>query len=69
MDLNKSSLLNNEMGETENDLIEDSVYFDLGDFSFESDGSINVILTNYDLNSPIFIYKVSYVQKNKQNKL
>jgi len=40
MDLNKSSLLNNEMSETENDLIEDSVYFDLGDFSFESDGSI-----------------------------
>jgi hypothetical protein len=32
--------------------------FDLGDFSFESDGSINVIVTNSDLASPVYLFKV-----------
>jgi hypothetical protein len=33
--------------------------FELGDFSFESDGSVNVILTNRDTASPVYIFKVS----------
>ena len=32
--------------------------FDLGDFSFETDGSINVAFTDFDISSPINIYKV-----------
>ena len=56
MDLHKNS---HEMLETESDLIENTVCYDMGDFSFETDGSINIIFTNYDLNSPIYIYKVS----------
>ena len=34
------------------------VTFDFFDFSFESDGSLNVIFTNKDPCTPIYIYKV-----------
>jgi hypothetical protein len=33
--------------------------FELGDFSFESDGSINVIVTNRDSACPVYIFKVN----------
>ena len=35
------------------------VGYDLADFSYETDGSINVAFTDYDMASPINIYKVS----------
>ena len=57
MSLSQKSIVNNEMNEM--DLNDENVCFDLGDFSFETDGSINVVFTNYDINSPVFIYKVS----------
>lgn len=36
----------------------EALKFDLGDFSFEPDGSINILLTNYDLATPIYMFKV-----------
>lgn len=36
----------------------ESKSFDLVDFSFEADGSIMAAFTNYDLATPIYIYKV-----------
>lgn len=36
----------------------EALKFDLGDFSFEPDGSINIVLTNYDLATPIYLFKV-----------
>lgn len=45
--------------DNQDDENQDQVKFDLGDFSIESDGSINVIFTNFDLTSPILIFKVN----------
>lgn len=42
--------------------------FDLGDFSFETDGSINVAFTDFDISSPINIYKVINSNKFTKNK-
>lgn len=36
------------------------IFYELGDFSYESDGSINVAYTNTDIVSPICIYKVNH---------
>jgi hypothetical protein len=38
-----------------------STSYDLADFSFEADGSINVAFTNYDVSSSINIYKVIFI--------
>jgi hypothetical protein len=61
MNLSKQqSLANNEMENNNGDFDdEENFCFDLGDFSFEADGSINVVFTNFDINSPVFIYKVN----------
>jgi hypothetical protein len=40
--------------------VAEEVCYDLADFSFETDGSINVAFTNYDLQTPIYIYKVIF---------
>jgi hypothetical protein len=37
---------------------EKSFCYDLADFSFETDGSINVAFTDFEISSPINIYKV-----------
>ena len=58
MNLNKKAFVDNEMSEVDSDLNEQQVSFDLADFSFETDGSVNVAFTNYDLASPVYIYKV-----------
>ena len=47
----------------DNDMMEDNaeqekISFDLADFSFETDGSINVIFTNFDIATPVYLYKV-----------
>lgn len=49
-----------ETNEPNSELGENNVCFEIGDFSFETDGSINVIYTNHELNSPIYIFKVNY---------
>ncbi len=36
----------------------EEVYFDLGDFSFDSNGNLIVAYTNLSLTSPIYIYQV-----------
>lgn len=33
--------------------------YEIGDFFFEADGSLIVAYTNYDINTPIYIYKVN----------
>ena len=61
MNLNKKAFVDNEMSEVDSDLNEQQVSFDLADFSFETDGSVNVAFTNYDLASPVYIYKVRLI--------
>ena len=56
MNLNKCDINSNmDLGEAPN---KDQIFFELADFSYESDGSINVAYTNTDPRSPIYIYKV-----------
>lgn len=45
---------------SQNDEIE-PVTFDFFDFSFESDGSLNVMFTNQDPTASIYIYKVNFI--------
>jgi len=42
----------------------ETVTFDLFDFSFESDGSLNVMFANEDPSAPIYIYKVNFINTN-----
>ena len=59
MNLSRKTFVDTEMmTDVETELGEQQVSFDLADFSFETDGSINVAFTNYDIASPIYIYKV-----------
>ncbi|CAF0729025.1 unnamed protein product [Brachionus calyciflorus] len=52
-DMNLSAQIN---GMSNDD--DDRPKFELGDFSFEEDGSINVILSSQDNNIPIYLFKV-----------
>lgn len=48
--------IDNEM--MEDNAEQENISFDLADFSFETDGSINVIFTNFDIATPVYLYKV-----------
>ena len=41
--------------------------FELADFVFESDGSFTVALTNFNINSLIYLYKVNQLKKKEDN--
>jgi hypothetical protein len=58
MKLSLRPSIDNEMMEDNTE--QENISFDLADFSFETDGSINVIFTNFDIATPVYLYKVSY---------
>ena len=51
----------NETTEQDNEII----LFDLGDFTYETDGSLTVAYTNCDATSSIYLYKVSLSLNNE----
>ena len=38
----------------------DEITYEIGDFFFEADGSLVVAYTNYNISTPIYIYKVLF---------
>jgi len=58
MKLSLRQPMENEMMEDNANVEQENVSFDLADFSFETDGSINVIFTNFDIATPVYLYKV-----------
>ena len=53
----------------ESDQDNEIITFDLGDFAFESDGSITVVFSNFDIASPIYMYRVCISLNNEINGL
>ena len=42
-------------------LNKDEFFFELGDFSFEADGSIQIAYSSPDITAPIYLYQVDFL--------